>query len=160
MYDRCVLEYFGCSHSTTSSTVDERRCKARQPLRRTSDRQYVRPDVRHDHRCQGIAACGLEFGASPAYSGAGPVMVGTALVMTGTAGGVVDVVTDPPELPDAAICGFCVNITAKAPSVTMAQDPATAAHILSFAVTLRLIFASKLECLIGASDLRCARLPS
>jgi hypothetical protein len=101
----------------------------------------------------------LEFGASPAYSGAGPVMLGTALVMTGTAGGVVDVATDPPELPDAATCGFCVNITAKAPSATMAQDPATAAHILSFAVTFRLIFASKFEYLIGANDLRCARIP-
>jgi hypothetical protein len=87
-------------------------------------------------------------------------MAGTALVMTGTAGGVVDVATDPPEPPDAAACGFCVNITAKAPSVTIAQDPATAAHILSFAVTFRLIFASKLESPISDNDLGCARIPS
>jgi hypothetical protein len=102
----------------------------------------------------------LEFGAWPAYSGAGPVMAGSALVMTGAAGGVVDVVTDPPEQPDAATCGFCVNVIAKAPSVAMAQDPATAPHILSFAVTFRLILASKLECLIGSNDLRSAPIPS
>jgi hypothetical protein len=86
-------------------------------------------------------------------------MAGSALVMRGAAGGVVDVVTAPPELPDAAASGFCVNITAKAPSVTMAQDAATAVHILTFAVTFRLIFTSKFECLFGVNDQRCARIP-
>src|ERR1700742_5369143 len=87
-------------------------------------------------------------------------MDGTALVMTGTAGGVVGVATDPPELPEAAISGFCVNINPRPTSVITALDPATAAHTLSFAVILRFICASTREYLIGTSDLRRARIPS
>jgi hypothetical protein len=71
--------------------------------------------------------------------------------MTGTVGGVVDVVTDPPELPDAYICGLCESVIPNAARVTTAAEPATAAHTFSFAVPFRIIVASKLECLIGAA---------
>lgn len=86
---------------------------------------------------QGIAACGFEFGASPAYSGAGPVMLGTAFATAGALGGVV--VVGAPASPDAVTSALCVQYTAMPPRAIMAPPPTMAAHNRSFGTTVMLM---------------------
>jgi hypothetical protein len=88
---------------------------------------------------QGIAACGFEFGASPAYSGAGPVMLGTAFATAGALGGVVVVGAPAPASPDAVTSALCVQYTAMPPRAIMAPPPTIAAHNRSFGTTVMLM---------------------